>query len=148
MDQNAQAFKKSRRTRMTMEAVAKYKDRGGSYFLGRLIIVVAYPIPAFLTPQDTDFGKSLLQFDAAWITNEWLSGLSSKLQLPLVLIRLQSKRLEWVDANEARIKRVATDPIGNIGDWEGVEEPWLFLAACENTICVVLHVNDTYSAYP
>jgi DNA-directed RNA polymerase len=29
------------------------------------------------------------------------------------------------------ITRVATNPIDNIGDWEGVEEPWLFLAACE-----------------
>ena len=39
--------------------------------------------------------------------------------------------LDWVDNNESLITRVATNPIGNIGDWEGVEEPWLFLAACE-----------------
>ena len=70
MDVNAQAFKKSCRTRMTMDAVSKYKDRERFYlpwsfdYRGR-----AYPIPAFLTPQDTDFGKSLLQFaDAAFIT--------------------------------------------------------------------------------
>ena len=72
MDVNAQAFKKSCRTRMTMDAVEKYKDRERFYlpwsfdYRGR-----AYPIPAFLTPQDTDFGKSLLQFaDAAFITND------------------------------------------------------------------------------
>ena len=60
---NAQAFKKSCRTRMTMNAVERFKDVE-KFFLpwsldyrGR-----AYPIPAFLTPQDTDFGKSLLKF--------------------------------------------------------------------------------------
>jgi DNA-directed RNA polymerase len=29
------------------------------------------------------------------------------------------------------ITRVALDPIDNIGDWESAEEPWQFLAACD-----------------
>jgi DNA-directed RNA polymerase len=59
----AQEFKKSCRTRMTMEAVQRFKDKDKFFipwsfdYRGR-----AYPIPAFLTPQDTDFGKSLLRF--------------------------------------------------------------------------------------
>jgi DNA-directed RNA polymerase len=63
MNLNAQEFKKSCRTRMTMEAVKRFKDVARFYipwsfdYRGR-----AYPIPAFLTPQDTDFGKSLLVF--------------------------------------------------------------------------------------
>ena len=62
---------------MTMEAVKKFKDRDRFYipwsfdYRGR-----AYPIPAFLTPQDTDFGKSLIKFaDEAEVTPEsykWL----------------------------------------------------------------------------
>ena len=60
---NAQAFQRSCRTRMTMNAVKVFKDKEKFFipwsfdYRGR-----AYPIPAFLTPQDTDFGKSLLKF--------------------------------------------------------------------------------------
>ena len=63
MNKNANAFRRSCRTRMTMEAVKRFK--GKEFYVpwsfdyrGR-----AYPIPAFLTPQDTDFGKSLLKFN-------------------------------------------------------------------------------------
>jgi len=55
-------FKRSVRTRTQLEAAEKFKDE--EYYLcwsfdyrGR-----AYPIPAYLTPQDTDFGKSLIRF--------------------------------------------------------------------------------------
>ena len=60
---------------MTMEAVRRYKDVNfyipwSFDYRGR-----AYPIPAFLTPQDTDFGKSLLQFadEAEDISEKWLA---------------------------------------------------------------------------
>ena len=142
MDKNAQAFKKSCRTRMTMDAVSKYKERERFFlpwsadYRGRV-----YPIPAFLTPQDTDFGKSLLQFaDAAFITNDCVEWIKFQVATTFGLDKAPIReRLDWVDDNEAHIIRVATDPIGNIGDWEGVEEPWLFLAACEEyyATCIV-----------
>ncbi len=70
-------FKRSVRTRTQLEAAEKFKDQ--EYFLcwsfdyrGR-----TYPIPAYLTPQDTDFGKSLLRFaDESFVTEEaeeWLA---------------------------------------------------------------------------
>jgi len=66
---NAQAFERACRTRMTLNAVKVFKDKEQFYipwsfdYRGR-----AYPIPAFLTPQDTDFGKSLLKFyDEAFV---------------------------------------------------------------------------------
>ena len=151
MDQNAQAFKKSCRTRMTMDAVDKYKDKE-QFFLpwsfdyrGRV-----YPIPAFLTPQDTDFGKSLLQFtEAAWITNECVEWIKFQVATTFGLDKATiQERLDWVDDNEARIKRVATDPIGNIGDWEGVEEPWLFLAACEEYYMCCLTCERHFTRLP
>ena len=74
----AQEFRKSCRTRMTMEMVNRFKDRDKFYipwsfcYRGR-----AYPIPSFLTPQDTDFGKSLLMFaEGSYMTPEaedWLA---------------------------------------------------------------------------
>ena len=57
------AFQKSCRTRMTMNAVRTFIDKDKFFipwsfdYRSRV-----YPIPAFLTPQDTDFGKSLLKF--------------------------------------------------------------------------------------
>merc|ERR1712146_227247 len=61
-EQQKAEVRKSCRTRMTMDAVREFE--GKDYFIpwsfdyrGR-----AYPIPNLLTPQDTDFGKSLILF--------------------------------------------------------------------------------------
>ena len=151
MDKNAQAFKKSCRTRMTMDAVSRYKDRERFYlpwsfdYRGR-----AYPIPAFLTPQDTDFGKSLLQFaDAAFITNDCVEWIKFQVATTYGLDKSTiQERLEWVDNNEAHITRVALDPIGNIGDWEGTEEPWLFLAACEEYYYTCIDCSRSFTRLP
>ena len=141
MNINAQQFKRSCRTRMTMNAVDVFEKYEKFYipwsfdYRGR-----AYPIPAFLTPQDTDFGKSLLLFDEpAFMTpeaEEWLSFQVSTTaghdKLPI------SERLAWTDANQDLIKAVATDPIGNLSTWEGMDEPWQFLAACDEYYhCVI-----------
>ena len=77
MNTNAGAFRRSCRTRMTMEAVRRCK--GKEFFIpwsfdyrGRV-----YPIPAFLTPQDTDFGKSLIRFsNESVVTSEAMNWLS------------------------------------------------------------------------
>lgn len=141
MNMRAAEFKKSCRTRMTMEAVDRFKNRERFYipwsfdYRGR-----AYPIPAFLTPQDTDFGKSLLRTaEEAFITpqgNKWLAfqvattyGLDKS---------TMSERLDWVMNNIPLITRVAIDPIDNLGDWEAADEPWQFMAACEEYYCVVI----------
>ena len=78
MNINANAFRRSCRTRMTMKAVSKFRERDKFFipwsfdYRGR-----AYPIPAFLTPQDTDFGKSLLRFSEESLMNkeaeDWLA---------------------------------------------------------------------------
>ena len=140
MNKNANAFRRSCRTRMTMEAVRRFEDKERFYipwsfdYRGR-----AYPIPAFLTPQDTDFGKSLIRFaDESTLNDkahEWLMFQcattygNSKATM--------QERLEWVIHNLPLITRVATDPIGNIGDWEAAEEPWQFLASCEEYHAVI-----------
>jgi DNA-directed RNA polymerase len=139
MNNNAGAFRRSCRTRMTMEAVRRFK--GKEFFIpwsfdyrGR-----AYPIPAFLTPQDTDFGKSLLNFSNEEVMGEdaekWLAfqvattyGLSKE---------TWDVRQSWVKANECLITRVAKFPIESLAEWEVADEPWQFLAACEEYYAVV-----------
>jgi len=49
------------------------------------------------------------------------------------------ERKEWVLNNLTLIERVATEPINNLPEWEAAEEPWQFLAACEEYYhCVIL----------
>ena len=138
----AQEPKKSCRTRMTMEAAKRFRDKDRFFcpwsfdYRGR-----AYPIPAFLTPQDTDFGKSLLLFaDGSYMTPEAESWLAFHVATCYGLDKAtMSDRLEWVHNNITLISRIATDPIDCLPEWEVAEEPWQFLASChEYYHCVVL----------
>ena len=135
-------FKKSCRTRMTMEAVQRFKNKEKFYipwsfdYRGR-----AYPIPAFLTPQDTDFGKSLLRsYEQSYMTPEAEDWLAFQVATTYGLDKApMQERLQWVKDNITFIKRVATDPIGFLSEWEAADEPWQFLAACEEYYhCVVV----------
>ena len=133
-NKQAQEFRKSCRTRMTMEAVKRFKDKDKFYipwsfdYRGR-----AYPIPAFLTPQDTDFGKSLLRsYEQSYMTPEAEDWLAFQVATTYGLDKApMQERLQWVKDNITFIKRVATDPIRYLSEWEKADEPWQFLAACE-----------------
>ena len=141
MNLNAQAFKRNCRTRMTMNVVKVFKNKEKFYlpwsfdYRGRV-----YPIPAYLTPQCTDFGKSLLKFhQSAFVTPEAETWLAFQVATSYGLDKeTMHDRQVWVKQNHNLIKRVATDPIGNLSDWEVADEPWQFLAACEEyNACVI-----------
>lgn len=151
MNKNASSFKKSCRTRMTMEAVKKFKERDVFYhpwsfdYRGRV-----YPIPSVLTPQDTDFGKSLLKFHREALMNdqaeEWLAfqvattwGLDKK---------SMRDRLDWVKDNSTFISEIAKNPIDRLPDWEKADEPWQFLAACDEYYHCVINCDRNYTSLP
>ena len=146
MNRNANAFRRSCRTRMTMEAVRKFK--GKEFFIpwsfdyrGR-----AYPIPAFLTPQDTDFGKSLIRFsNESPLTPEAAKWLSFQCATTYGLDKAtMAERLKWTEDNIHTIIRVAEDPIEYRPSWDGAEEPWQFLAACDEYYhCVIKEDKKT-----
>jgi DNA-directed RNA polymerase len=138
---NAHSFKASCRTRMTMETAAIFHNKERFFipwscdYRGR-----AYPIPAFLTPQDTDFGKSMVRFaDESYMTPEAEDWLAFQVATTFGLDKsTMQERLEWTRSNHELISQVAMDPLGNLPQWEGVEEPWQFLAACEEyNACVI-----------
>ena len=141
MNKQAAEFKKSCRTRMTMEAVDRFKDRDRFFipwsfdYRGR-----AYPIPAFLTPQDTDFGKSLIRSaDESYITESGKKWLAFQVATTYGLDKAtMTERLSWTHNNTHLIAKVAIDPIGNRVEWEVADEPWQFLAACEEYYSVVI----------
>ena len=141
-NKNKNEFRSSCRTRMTMNCVKQFK--GIDYYIpmsfdyrGRV-----YPIPSFLTSQDTDFGKSLVRFaDEAPITEDGKKWLAFQVATTFGLDKATiEERLAWLEVEEniQRIIRVATDPINNIGDWETADEPWQFASACEEYYSVVI----------
>ena len=140
-NKQAAEFKRNCRTRMTMEAVNRFSKYERWFipwsfdYRGR-----AYPIPAFLTPQDTDFGKSLIRSaDESYITESGKKWLAFQVATTFGLDKeTMADRLLWTTQNIPLITRVAQDPIDNIGDWEGADEPWQFLAACEEYYSVVV----------
>jgi DNA-directed RNA polymerase len=151
MNLNAASFKKSCRTRMTMEAVRMFKDKDEFFipwsfdYRGR-----AYPIPAFLTPQDTDFGKSLLKFSQEAFMNsyaeEWLA---FQVATTYGLDKAPMKeRMDWVADNHEVITAVATEPIDNLPIWEAADEPWQFLAACDEYYHCVINCDRNYTSLP
>ena len=151
MNLNAASFKKSCRTRMTMEAVKLFEDKDQFFipwsfdYRGR-----AYPIPAFLTPQDTDFGKSLLKFsEEAFMDSyaeEWLAfQVATTYGLDKAPMH---ERMSWVAENDEVISAVAQDPIDNLPLWEAADEPWQFLAACDEYYHCVIKCDRNYTSLP
>ena len=146
-NKNHNEWRISCRTRMTMNVVREFE--GKDYYIpwsfdyrGR-----AYPIPSFLTPQDTDFGKSLLRFsEESEITEDGKKWLAFQVATTFGLDKATlEERLIWpkLIENKSRIIRVARDPINNIGDWETADEPWQFLAACHEYYSVVIAGKKT-----
>ena len=141
LNKQAQEFKRSCRTRMTMETVERFKSKEKFYipwsfdYRGRV-----YPIPAFLTPQDTDFGKSLIRFaDESFMDDEAERWLRFQVATCYGLDKeTLNDRLSWTYENEDLIERIATDPIDSLPEWEEVEEPWQFVSSCDEFYhCVI-----------
>ncbi len=151
LNRQAQEFKKSCRTRMTMETVERFKNKEKFYipwsfdYRGRV-----YPIPAFLTPQDTDFGKSLIRFaDESFMDEEAERWLRFQVATTYGLDKeTLDERLSWSYRSEHEIELIATDPIGNLPLWEGAEEPFQFLAACEEFYACVIKRDRISTGLP
>ena len=143
--------KKSVRTRKTIEALNRYKDKKEFFipwsldYRGR-----AYPIPAYLTVQDTDFGKSLIKFSReALMTDDATDWLAFQVATTYGLDKEPiGVRLQWVEDNTELITLIATNPLDNIHEWEAAEEPWQFLAACEEYFNCCISFNRDYTSLP
>jgi DNA-directed RNA polymerase len=148
LNDNAQ---KSVRTRKQMELARLFKNKDRFFlpwsfdYRGR-----AYPIPAFLTPQETDFGKSLLRFaDESFMLPEAEGWLAFQVATTYGLDKAtMEERQQWVVENQELITRVSLDPIGCLPDWESADEPWQFLAACEEYYHCVIECDRQFTGLP
>jgi DNA-directed RNA polymerase len=57
-------------------------------------------------------------------------------------------RLNWVEENITFISEIAKDPIDRLPDWEKADEPWQFLAACDEYYHCVINCDRNYTSLP
>lgn len=142
-DRNASLAQKNYRTTEALYVANKYK--GETFwtpwsfdFRGRV-----YPIPTSLSPQGTDFDKSLLYFDEEGPVNDWWLAFQVATTWGLDKAPMD-ERQSWSSSNHEFITRVATDPEGTISEWSEAEEPWCFIAsAIEYYQCVITKEKQT-----
>ena len=146
-DNNAALAQKNYRTTECLFVSNKYKEDTlwipwSFDFRGRV-----YPIPTSLSPQGTDFEKSLFLFEEEGPVNEWW--LSFQVATTYGLDKAPLKdRIEWTRNNYELITRIASDPKGTINEWSCVEEPWCFLAAAIEFYSCVITKTKTTSGLP
>ena len=150
-NKNAGSFRRACRTKMTMEAIKRFKDRERFFipysfdYRSR-----AYGIPSLLTPQDTDFGKSLLVFaDPSFMNEEakeWLAFQCATTYGHSLDKSSWDERQQWVKDNLNLIASIARDPIDCLPDWEVADEPFQFLAACDEYYHCVMEEDRSYTS--
>ena len=151
MNFNAAAFRKSVRTRAVLEVASEFVNRDRFFlpwsydYRGR-----AYPIPSFLHPHDTDFGKSLIRFaDESTITTEAIEWLAFQVGTTYGLDKKPiAERKSWAHNNTQLLLAVSEDPLGTREIWEAADEPWQFLAAAEEYVACVLKKTRTTTGLP
>ena len=142
-DQNSALAQKNYRTTEALYVANKYKKDTfwipwSFDFRGRV-----YPIPTSLSPQGTDFDKSLIYFMEEGPVNEWWLAFQVATTYGLDKAPM-NERITWVNNNHEFLSRIADDPEGTISEWSTVEEPWCFIAAVlEYDQCVIKGTKKT-----
>lgn len=142
-DQNSALAQKNYRTTEALYVANKYKDETfwipwSFDFRGRV-----YPIPTSLSPQGTDFDKSLIVFEEGGKVNEWWLAFQVATTYGLDKASME-ERIDWVNKNHDLLTDLATNPEGTIAFWSKVSEPWCFIAAVlEYYQCVIIKTKKT-----
>ena len=110
-----------------------------------------YPIPAVLTPQDTDFGKALITFaEGGAVTDEAQAWLAIHLATTWgngIDKSSLTDRIDWAYSNFEYISDVAVNALAYVRKWSALpsssdevpDEPWEFVSAAEEFYhCVIL----------
>jgi DNA-directed RNA polymerase len=146
-DKNSALAQKNYRTAEAVFVANKYKQEvfwipWSFDFRGR-----CYPIPASLSPQGTDFDKSLIYFQEEGPVNEWWLAFQVATTYGLDKATMQD-RIDWTRNNHDLIDLIASDPEGTVEEWSQAEEPWCFLAAALEYSQCVIHKTKKTSGLP
>jgi len=146
-DKNSALAQKNYRTAEAVFVANKYKQEvfwipWSFDFRGR-----CYPIPTSLSPQGTDFDKSLIYFQEEGPVNEWWLAFQVATTYGLDKATMQD-RIDWTRNNHDLIDLIASDPEGTVEEWSQAEEPWCFLAAILEYSQCVIHKTKRTSGLP
>jgi DNA-directed RNA polymerase len=146
-DKNSALAQKNYRTAEAVFVANKYKQEvfwipWSFDFRGR-----CYPIPTSLSPQGTDFDKSLIYFQEEGPVNEWWLAFQVATTYGLDKATMQD-RIDWTRNNHDLIDLIASDPKGTVEEWSQAEEPWCFLAAALEYSQCVIHKTKRTSGLP
>jgi DNA-directed RNA polymerase len=137
-DYNASVSQKNYRTTECLYVANKYAKEEAFWipwsfdYRGRV-----YPLVTSLSPQGTDFDKSLFLFAEEGPVNPYWLGFQVATTWGLDKETMDNRQA-WVKDNHDLISRIAKDPLGNIQEWSQAEEPWCFYASCvEFNDCVI-----------
>jgi DNA-directed RNA polymerase len=143
-DRNASIAQLNYRTTECLYVANKYAKEEAFWipwsfdFRGRV-----YPLTTSLTPQGTDFDKSLFLFKEAGPVNPYWLAFQVATTFGLDKATMEDRQA-WVKDNHSLISRIAKDPLDTIKEWSAAEEPWCFLAACvEYNDCVIEQTRQT-----
>lgn len=102
-------------------------------FRGRM-----YPMPAALNIQGNDLARALLEFAVGRpiLDEQAADGLAAHTAKMFGQGRRPfGERIAWTKANDALLRRIATDPLGNRGEWERTADSlWMALAAAREWV--------------
>lgn len=146
-DENSSLAQKNYRTTEALYVANKYDKEvfwipWSFDFRGR-----CYPIPTSLSPQGTDFDKSLIYFQEEGPVNEWWLAFQVATTYGLDKAPMK-KRIDWTNENHDLITRIAEDPCGTIAEWSKAEEPWCFLSAALEFYKCIISGEKTTSGLP
>jgi DNA-directed RNA polymerase len=146
-DKNSALAQKNYRTAEAVFVANKYKQEvfwipWSFDFRGR-----CYPIPTSLSPQGTDFDKSLIYFQEEGPVNEWWLAFQVATTYGLDKATMQD-RIDWTRNNHDLIDLIASDPESTVEEWSQAEEPWCFLAAALEYSQCVIHKTKRTSGLP
>ena len=98
----------------------------------------------------TDFERSLLKFrDGCKIDDDALCWCKAAIAAAYRGTSISfNDRIRWTDDNQELIKRIATEPLITINEWEAAKEPWQFLQLCFEWNDVVLTKKEKFWKVP
>ena len=97
-----------------------------------------------LSPQGPDAERGLLRFaDGGEVTERAVYHLTLNLANLYGITDSHEAKQEWVRDNIELISAVATEPLDHISVWEQADEPWQFVAACDDYYrCVIAKTSS------
>lgn len=99
-----------------------------------------YPVQPWLSPQTTEFEKSLIKFaDGSKLDERGKWWAAQAIGAAYLGTRLNLEdRVQWCQDNQDLIARVASEPLSTVTEWEQAKEPWQFLQLCIEWYKVVI----------